>query len=129
MEKFIKIHPMDNVAVALIPLPAKTTVSINGQEILLLEDIPQGHKFALSDLGSGDPVIKYGHPIGLTKESVRTGSWIHVHNMKTALGDLLTYTYNRQATPFLPPKDGSFKDIKEKTDGLAYEMKSGSFPQ
>lgn len=118
MEKFIKIHPMDNVAVALIPLPAKTTVSINGQEILLLEDIPQGHKFALSDLGSGDPVIKYGHPIGLTKESVRTGSWIHVHNMKTALGDLLTYTYNRQANP-LSPTEGRFFQGYKREDGRA----------
>lgn len=109
---------MDNVAVALIPLPAKTTVSINGQEILLLEDIPQGHKFALSDLGSGDPVIKYGHPIGLTKESVRTGSWIHVHNMKTALGDLLTYTYNRQATP-LSSTEGRFFQGYKREDGRA----------
>ena len=107
MKEFIRIRLADTVAVALKPLKAGSVIQLSEGTVTLQEDIPQGHKFALSDLGSGDPVIKYGHPIGLTKESVRTGSWIHVHNMKTALGDLLTYTYNRQATP-LSPTEGRF---------------------
>ena len=96
MQKYIKIHPADKVAVALCPLAAGTEVTIENQTLILTEDIPQGHKFALEDLSENQPVIKYGYPIGITKEAVKAGSWIHVHNMKTGLGDLLTYKYEKQ---------------------------------
>ena len=62
MEKFIMIHPADKVAVALSPLKAGTELSVDGQNITLLEDIPQGHKFALQDMEAGEEVIKYGCP-------------------------------------------------------------------
>lgn len=55
MQKYIKIHPADKVAVALCPLPAGTLVSIDHKEITLSEDIPQGHKFALCDLAQDEP--------------------------------------------------------------------------
>ena len=35
-------------------------------------------------------------PSALQKESISCGSWIHTHNMKTGLGDLLTYTYEKK---------------------------------
>ena len=41
MQKYIKIHPADKVAVALCPLPAGTLVSIDHKEITLSEDIPR----------------------------------------------------------------------------------------
>lgn len=94
MQSFIKIHSDDNVAVALSPLSKESTVTADGQTVLLIEDIPQGHKFALKDIAAGEPVIKYGAPIGIAKTKITTGSWIHTHNIKTGLGDLLTYTYS-----------------------------------
>ena len=112
MQKHIKIHPADKVAVALCPLPAGTVVSIDQREITLTEDIPQGHKFALCDLDQGEPVIKYGYPIGLAKEPIKTGSWVHVHNMKTALGDLLEYTYKKQDTSLVPTEERFFNGYK-----------------
>ena len=92
MKTYLKIHKDDNVAVALSPLKEGTKVIIDDQEITLKEDIPQGHKFALTDINKETPVIKYGAQIGLAKESIQTGSWIHTHNLKTGLGDLLTYS-------------------------------------
>ena len=71
MRKYIKIHPSDHVAVALVPLPAGTTVEADGKQIRLSEDIPQGHKFALTDLSVGDRVLKYGAPIGIVTKPVR----------------------------------------------------------
>ena len=112
MQKYIKIHPADKVAVALCPLPAGTVVSTDQRETTLTEDIPQGHKFALCDLAQGEPVIKYGYPIGLTKEPVKTGAWVHVHNMKTALGDLLEYTYEKQDTSLVPTQERFFNGYK-----------------
>jgi len=48
--QLLKLHPKDNVAVALKPLAAKTTLAFEGQTITLFEDIPQGNKIALKDL-------------------------------------------------------------------------------
>jgi len=93
MQDFIRIHKDDNVAVALKPIAKDTTVDVNGISVTTMEDIPQGHKFALYDIGEGSEVIKYGFRIGYAKESVKKGAWVHVHNVKTALGDLLEYTY------------------------------------
>lgn len=93
MQTFIKIHPDDKAAVALQPLPMHHTLIVDEQEITLTENIPQGHKFALCDIDEGENVIKYGAPIGIAKCKIKKGSWIHTHNMKTGLGELLTYTY------------------------------------
>lgn len=102
MKTYLKIHKDDNVAVALSPLKEGTKVIIDDQEITLKEYIPQGHKFALTDINKETPVIKYGAQIGLAKEAIQTGSWIHTHNLKTGLGDLLTYSYTKNITPLEP---------------------------
>lgn len=93
MRTFLKIHSDDKVAVALRPLASGSVLNVDGEEITLLEDIPQGHKFALCDIRPMEQIIKYGAPIGVAKEEIRRGAWIHTHNMKTGLGELLTYTY------------------------------------
>ena len=67
MQEFIKIHPQDNVAVALCPLSAGSTFQVDSQTVILAEDIPQGHKFTLTPLSEGEQVIKYGSPIGFAK--------------------------------------------------------------
>ena len=89
MEKSIRIHPLDNVAVALTDLHAGETVA----GITLRENVPAGHKIALAPLHPGDKVIKYGCPIGHATVEVAPGSWLHTHNVRTDLSDTLTYTY------------------------------------
>lgn len=93
LKNYIKIHPADNVAVALSPLSERTVLSIDGQQVTLAQNIPQGHKFALTDISTGNPVIKYGNPIGNATQTILAGSWIHTQNLKTGLGDLLEYEY------------------------------------
>lgn len=48
---------------------------------------------AVQTIPAGGEVIKYGFRIGNAKEEIKAGAWVHVHNIKTALGDLLEYTY------------------------------------
>lgn len=87
--KVIKIHQDDFVAVALAPLS-------KGESYLgvtLLEDIPQGHKFALKDIPAESKVIKYSYPIGKATQDIKTGSHVHVHNMKTLLSETAEYSY------------------------------------
>ncbi|MGC4030381.1 MAG: SAF domain-containing protein [Tepidisphaeraceae bacterium] len=34
----------------------------------------------MSDLAAGDPVIKFGVPIGRASRPIRRGEWVHLHN-------------------------------------------------
>jgi altronate dehydratase small subunit len=81
----IVINEKDNVATALRGLDAGAEVSVEFQgrvqEIMLLSDIPMGHKFALKDMEEGEAVIKYGEPIGQTTAKITRGEHVHVHNV------------------------------------------------
>lgn len=116
MKTFIRINPSDNVAVALKPLKKGTAVELDDLNFLLKEDIMQGHKFALTDLQTGDSIIKYGNPIGHATADIAAGSWIHTHNLKTGLGELLTYTYNRNISD-LPEKEPKYFRGYRRKDG------------
>ena len=93
MKDFIKINENDNVIVAIKELAEGEKVTVDGKEYTAAETIPAGHKMAICDIPQGGDVIKYGFRIGNAKENIKAGQWVHVHNIKTALGDLLTYTY------------------------------------
>ncbi len=108
MQSFIKINPNDNVAVALKPIAKGTTADISGVSVTTVEDIPQGHKFAIKPIKKGEPVIKYGFRIGYAQEDIEVGAWIHTHNVKTALGDLLDYTYNPTGVDVKPTEEAYF---------------------
>ncbi len=118
MKTFIQIHPSDLVAVALAPLSAGTAIQAGGRTVTLLEDIPQGHKFALAPIAAGSPVIKYGAPIGLAKQDIPAGGWVHVHNVKTGLGCVLDYSYEPDNTPLAPTDDLLFQGYRRE-DGRA----------
>ncbi|NLP34626.1 MAG: altronate dehydratase [Clostridiales bacterium] len=94
MQKAIKIQSKDNVAVALQKLSANEEVLLEKERILLQEDIPAGHKFALKKLGLDTEVIKYGYPIGRTRKEIGRGEWVHTHNLRTGLEEKLEYQYN-----------------------------------
>jgi altronate dehydratase small subunit len=83
--RVIVIDGKDNVAIALEPLKRGTEIltDIQGaaEKITLLSDIPLGHKFALRNMRKGDPVIKYGQPIGQSKRKIARGEHVHVHNV------------------------------------------------
>lgn len=92
MKDFLKINPADNVAVAINPLAAGTTVNVDGDEITLISDIPAGHKFALRDIADGENVIKYGFPIGHTRHEVKRGAFLDHNDIKTNLEGQLDYS-------------------------------------
>jgi (2R)-sulfolactate sulfo-lyase subunit alpha len=47
------------------------------------QDIPIGHKVALTDMATGDTVLKYGVDIGKVVAPIKAGEHAHVHNIKT----------------------------------------------
>ena len=94
MQNFIKINPSDNVVVALNSLPFGTEILLeNGTAVSSNGEVPAGHKMAITNIAKGEAIIKYGYSIGYATEDIACGDWIHTHNLKTGLGDLLEYTY------------------------------------
>jgi len=44
--------------------------------------VPWGHKVALRDAASGEEIVEYGVVIGRATSDIRTGDYVHVHNLK-----------------------------------------------
>lgn len=100
----IRIHPSDDVAVALVPIaPGGEALGVTAREA-----IPAGHKMALRDIREGQNVLKYGMPIGRATRDIPRGAWVHTHNLMTNLDSALEYEFHpsprREAEPFI----GSF---------------------
>ena len=108
MQDFIRIHEDDNVVVAINTLAAGTVVDLGTVQVTAAEEIPAGHKMAIKDIANGADVTKYGFRIGNAKEDIKAGQWIHTHNVKTALGDLLEYTYEPVAVEEQVTEDAAF---------------------
>jgi len=96
MGKFIKLNPEDNVAVCLEAAQQGQSVEIEGQQVVLIDDIPVGHKVALQNMLSGENVIKYGAPIGHAIADIQAGNHVHAHNLKTNLSGTITYSFNQK---------------------------------
>lgn len=51
--------------------------------------LSDGHKYAVKDIQKGEPVIKYGFPIGFACADIKAGEKVHTDNLKTALSGVL----------------------------------------
>jgi altronate hydrolase len=86
MKAALVISDRDNVATALQPLEAGRTLDINGISVVTLEPIASGHKVALRAIAAGEPVLKYGSPIGVASADIPAGAHVHTHNVASARG-------------------------------------------
>jgi altronate hydrolase len=99
MPELLRIHDADNVGIALAPLSPGARVAAGGASFEALAEVPPGHKVALEDIGQGQPVLKYGFPIGRASVPIRRGEWVHAHNLETALGPDVEYAYQARRAP------------------------------
>ncbi len=83
---FLRIHPSDNVAVAL--RAAGPGAEFCG--VRVITPIPAGHKLALTPIPAGEPVVKYGYPIGVASVAISAGEHVHSHNVRGNLPDQLS---------------------------------------
>ena len=104
--KLIHIHSMDNVVVALEEIAKGEQVEVkDGLNVVAVEDVPRGHKLALSPIAAGEAIMKYGCAIGYATQDIQPGQWVHTHNVKTGLSETMTYSYNHQESP-MPEVEG-----------------------
>ena len=86
MNAALVISDRDNVATALESLAPGRTLQLAGQSVLVGELIPPGHKLAIRPISAGEPVIKYGSPIGTASVDIPAGTHVHTHNVASGRG-------------------------------------------
>jgi altronate hydrolase len=74
----IRLSPEDNVMVALSELAPDSIIA--KADINSRDQIPAGHKVAISQINSGSPIIKYGQTIGFASKIILPGDHVHTHN-------------------------------------------------
>lgn len=77
--KLIRLHPSDNVVIALRDLSAGEIA--DGLSMPLKQAVPRGHKIATQDIVPGGNIYRYGQIIGQAKVPISIGEHIHVHNL------------------------------------------------
>ena len=111
---FLKIHPNDNVLVALKDLPAGTQVSSNGSSFELTENVSAKHKFFEHDMSAGDDVIMYGTLVGQLQSNVSKGQAMTTSNTKHAAGKYAyrSFQYKWQAPDVSKFRNKTFNGYK-----------------
>lgn len=92
--RVVRIHPDDNVAVAVDALEPGDTFAVD-QLREAGTAVPAGHKIALTPIGEGEVVYKYGFPIGRATTRIEKGEWIHSHNLATGLSGEVEYEWHQ----------------------------------
>ena len=82
LKKLLKVHPSDNVAVALLNLVAGDIINFNEEDITVLSDVKEKHKIALDTFNVGDRIIMYGVLVGKAASIIKKGDVLTVNNVK-----------------------------------------------
>ncbi|MDT0649525.1 UxaA family hydrolase [Autumnicola edwardsiae] len=108
--KLIKVHPQDNVAVALLDLWQGDRVDFEGEEIIVLNDIQAKHKISLVHLEAEDRIFMYGVLVGKATSEIKKGDRLTTENVKHQASKTTqkTETINWQAPDVSKWKDRTF---------------------
>ena len=104
--EYILIHKNDNVKVCLA----------------------DGHKYAVRQIPKGEPVVKYGFPIGVATKDIAPGERVHTDNLKTALAGVQTYTYQPAFTPPSPAAPETIQGFLRKNGDVGIRNDLWSIP-
>jgi len=96
MASFLRLHPTDNVVVAVGDLRPGDSVD----DVKITARIPRGHKAAVRPIRKDEPALKFGQVIGFATRDIAPGDWVHEHNIAFHSVDR-DYEYAAGANP--PP--------------------------
>ena len=100
MASYLRLHPTDNVVVAVAGLAPGDIVD----DVKILRRILPGHKAAVRAIATGEPALKFGQIIGFATADIPPGDWVHEHNIAFHSVDR-DYEYATGANP--PPAIGT----------------------
>ncbi|HEY6976211.1 MAG TPA: altronate dehydratase family protein [Chitinophagaceae bacterium] len=104
-QRVLKVHPNDNVIVALTNLAKNEIINFNGEAFQLQDNIAAKHKFAAKDFEPGDEIIMYGVLVGKAQEHIAKGGWISTRNVKHAAS---SFTIAERKTDWIKPDVSKF---------------------
>jgi altronate hydrolase len=102
----LKVHPKDNVLVALQNLSKGQEVAYNGATYHLQDTIPAKHKFFEHDMQTGDEIIMYGVLVGKAQHAIPGGGLMTTENTKHASDP---FAYRPFQYDWHPPDISAFK--------------------
>src|SRR5687767_166274 len=106
-QRVLKVHPSDNVIVALQDLPKGERVTYNGSTYEMADDIPAKHKFFEHSMQTGDEVIMYGVLVGKAQSDIPAGGLMTTANVKHAAGG---YDYRAAKYEWKAPDVSKFQN-------------------
>ena len=107
MNRLIKIHPDDNVAIALIDLIAGEIITCENTEVYIETDVPAKHKICLSPLNSGDKIIMYGILVGEALNPIPAGGLLTTKNIQHKITPT---TGKKKNSSWTPPDISKWKE-------------------
>lgn len=81
-QKILKIHPSDNIIVALENLAAGDQLLYGEEQYQIASDVPAKHKFAAHNFEPGDKIIMYGVLVGKATQPIKRGEPVTINNVK-----------------------------------------------
>ena len=121
MRTTVQIKPEDNVAIAVREIPKGTEIQPG---LTALQDIPQAHKIALTDIPKDAAIIRYGVTLGYALDFIPKGSWINEHMLRLptppSLDDMPFGTNIRTDLPEPPVK--TWKGYRNPEGGYDWEL-------
>src|SRR5207244_6212952 len=86
--------------------------------LTMRDSVAAGHKVALRAIPAGDPVVKYGHAIGVASRDIAAGEHVHSHNLVSHLrGDLSAAEFR--------PSGGNGRAVAPKKTAECYRRPAG----
>jgi SAF domain len=79
----MRLSPRDNIAVALRPLKAGESVTLDGVALIVERNTAVGGKLAAQPIAAGDVILKYSCPIGTATRAIPPGSHVDTHNVES----------------------------------------------
>ena len=105
----LKIHPDDNVLVALKELKQGETIQWNGNSYLLQENIPAKHKFTTRPISKDEAVKMYGVLVGKANYDLPPGVRISIENLRHASSE---FSLGERKTNWQAPDISKWKERK-----------------
>jgi altronate hydrolase len=106
-KKLIKVHPSDNVAVALINVAKGDVISFENQTVEATTDVKAKHKLALESFALGDKIFMYGVLVGKASKPIQKGEVLTIENVKHESAKVSKKT---ATTEWNPPNVDKWKD-------------------
>lgn len=107
IQRYLQIHPMDNVLVALQDLTEGTRIIFERKEFTLKQAVAAKHKFTIQPMQQDAEILMYGVLVGKLNTNLDEGELITTENLRHASED---FKMGNRKTSWTQPDISAFKN-------------------